>query len=195
MTKLTFPNVFSWKHDFLENKLQHISNRNVMQNDFSKEQTKVASLDATIAHNTNQQKITTISTAAMNATTNSEAANPALLLANTGLEATFPMTHVCSSPINNSARLLSPMRKALIPYMTARFDKSSLHDHALPIHGLLPENTLHINHTREATQAKYGKTTTNLAETSLTTESSYTTQNLQTDLMESNKERLGRTGY
>jgi len=103
------------------------------------------------------------------------------------------MTNVCSSPDNNSAQILSPRRKAPIPYMMAGFNKGSLH-HTLPICGLLPEDPSHIDHTREATQAMYSNITI-LAETVLKTERDGITPNLQIDPKERDTEWQGRTRY
>ena len=55
MAKLTFLNAFSWKHGFLVEQSQHISNRNGPQNNVAKEMKKVARIEPTLAWDTKQQ--------------------------------------------------------------------------------------------------------------------------------------------
>jgi len=123
MAKRTFSNMFSWKHGFLENKQQCISNRNGYRNDLSKRPKKVASPDATINPDSYQWKITTSTAVAMTAAANSKATNPAILPDSTGSEATFHTTHVCEIPENTSTPPSSPMSNGPISYMTKGFDK------------------------------------------------------------------------
>jgi len=146
MAQLTFSNAFSWKRGFLVNKLQHISKRNVDRNNLPKDRTKVACPHATLTRDTYQWKITTSKAVATTASVNREATDPASLPINNRSAMAFQTSHVQSTQENTSKELLSSMRKAPTPYKTAGFNKGDLHC-ALPIRGLLPEDTLHNDNT------------------------------------------------
>ncbi len=194
MAKLTFSNMFSWMHGFLENKQQCISNRNGYRNDLSKRPKKVASPDATINPDSYQWKITTSTAVAMTAAANSKATNPAILPDSTGSEATFHTTHVCEIPENTSAPPSSPMSNGPISYMTKGFDKGHLHC-ALPICSLLPKENTHTYNTGKVRHAKPIKPASNMAATTQQTVNFHSNQYLQSNLMETDKEKSTWTGY
>jgi len=112
---------------------------NVDRNDLPKELMTVACPHTTLTWDTYQWKITTSKAVAMTASADSKATDLALLPIYKGLEVTFQISHVCEE-------LLSSTRKAPTPYKTAGFNKGDLHC-ALPIRGLLPEDTLHNDNT------------------------------------------------
>jgi len=145
MAKPIFPNMFSWKHGFLETKFQCTYNRNAHKNNLLKEPMNVACLNATITLDIFQQ---TSNAVAMTASTTSGVTNLALLPVEKQLESTFQMTHVQHTPANISTMLLSSPRKSSVPYKIAGYDEGDLHC-ALPIQGLLLDNNLHNNSKKE----------------------------------------------
>jgi len=64
--------------------------------------------------------------------------------------------HICRIPANTGTALSPPTIKDSIPYKTKGFDQGHICC-ALPICGLLPEETLYIHHTWEVRPAKVTK--------------------------------------